>query len=237
MDPSAVMYDIAPGKVAGQRDNGADDDLNEATMQTGQNGEQPLRNEPTELDVSYQALDSFDKYATMAHMTVHRRRQNLYALPSSNFQVLANPPFNLLDNLAAVDDAIDNFPRGEVSAADMPWNGFAKIHDHNKAQSTLRQFYRDWTAEGFAREIEPLLNMILADLEKYSPPLADKTLRTNEYSNILLPGSGLSRLLLELTLRGHNVTGNEISYHQLMGSQFILNGNASGANSWTIYPG
>jgi hypothetical protein len=152
MDPSAVMYDTAPGKVAEQRDNSGDNDLNGATMQTGQNGEQPLHNEPTELDVSYQALDSFDRYATMAHMTVHRRRQNLYALPSSNFQVLANPPFNLLDNLAAVDDAIDvnsrlsmaiveaamssqNFPRGEVSAADMPWNGFAKINDVSLAQS------------------------------------------------------------------------------------------------------
>jgi carnosine N-methyltransferase len=76
----------------------------------------------------------------------------------------------------------------------------------------------------------------LADLEKFSLPPSNKILRTNEHSNILLPGSGLSRLLLELTLRGHNVTGNEISYHQLMGSQFILNGNVLGANSWTIYP-
>jgi carnosine N-methyltransferase len=146
MDPGAVMYDSTPGKVAGHGDDGADDDMNGATMQTIQNGEQSLHNEPTELDVSYQALDSFDKYATMAHMTVHRRRQNLYALPSSNFQILANPPFNLLDNMSAVDDAIDvnsrlsmaiveatmssqNFPLGKVSAADMPWNGFAKIND------------------------------------------------------------------------------------------------------------
>lgn len=133
---------------------------------------------------------------------------------------------------AIVDTAVasGNFPHDKTTNEQAPWNGFAKINDHNKAQSTIRQFYRDWTAEGYEREIKPLLDILLRDLAKYGAS------STPSESNVLLPGSGLSRLLLELTLHGYNCTGNEISFHQLMASNFILNSNPRGANSWTIYP-
>lgn len=39
-------------------------------------------NDIGERVVAYQALDSFNKYRSMQHMTIHRRRQNLYALVS-----------------------------------------------------------------------------------------------------------------------------------------------------------
>src|SRR6202012_408530 len=53
--------------------------------------------------------------------------------------------------------------------------------------------------------------------------------------SLLLPGAGLGRLLFELSLRGYHATGNEISYHQLLASNFILNATQR-ANQYEVYP-
>lgn len=40
---------------------------------------------------------------------------------------------------------------------------------------------------------------------------------------MLVPGSGLGRLVVEIWNAGFTVEGNEISYHQLMASNWVLN--------------
>ena len=98
------------------------------------------------------------------------------------------------------------------------WNGSAKPNDIDKARSTIRQFYRDWSADG-ASEREacfgPVLRAIAAEQEGRAP--ADPPLK------VLVPGAGLGRLVFELCLSGHEAEGNEISYHQLLASSYILN--------------
>ncbi|KAJ9609777.1 hypothetical protein H2200_006105 [Cladophialophora chaetospira] len=185
--------------------------------------------------VVFAALDSF------------RRRQNLYALPSSQWQLLAAPPFSLLETLNAVDDALDHnadladeIVQLDLAAfglleeppkdSEMNWQGQAKPNDMSKAHSTIRQFYRDWSQEGFRLEVEPLLKTILSDLASHLP-LQPETLPPS----LLLPGAGLGRLLFELALRGYHATGNEISYHQLLASNWVLNGTRY-ANQYPIYP-
>lgn len=85
--------------------------------------------------------------------------------------MLADPPFNYLDTLAEVDTAIDSnaelarsivkhglqsflgddrAKEGEYQTVPAPWAGVARHGDIDKARSTLRQFYRDWSAEGAA---------------------------------------------------------------------------------------
>lgn len=108
-----------------------------------------------------------------------------------------------------------------------------------KAHSTIRQFYRDWTQQGFNLEVRPLLDTILNDLSTHLPgptylsPSHDGG--DSSSSSILLPGAGLGRILFELCRRGYNTTGNEISYHQLLSSNFILNATLH-ADQYTIYP-
>lgn len=108
------------------------------------------------------------------------------------------------------------------------WHNKAKANDHNKALSTIRQFYRDWSAEGFQREVKPILDLILSSLSEHNLPPSTQ-------ASILLPGTGLGRLLFELTYAGYHCTGNEISYHQIFASNFILN-HAPGPDSFKIYP-
>lgn len=52
---------------------------------------------------------------------------------------------------------------------------------------------------------------------------------------ILVPGAGLGRLVLELASRGYNIEGNEISYHALLASSWILN-QTEQAEQHSLYP-
>ncbi|OAL26105.1 hypothetical protein AYO20_10239 [Fonsecaea nubica] len=205
--------------------------------------------DPQERRVIFAALDSFRQYRIDSHFnTTHRRRQNFYALPSAQWQMLAAPPFSIRDTLSAVDNAIDHnadlaeqilqlglsafaLPKKPPKDSEMNWQGKAKPNDMAKAHSTIRQFYRDWTHEGFTREVEPLLNMIISDLAAH----LSTTRPDNQSPSLLLPGAGLGRVLFELALRGFHATGNEISYHQLFASNFILN-STERVNQYSIYP-
>jgi carnosine N-methyltransferase len=144
-----------------------------------------------------------------------------------------------IDANAAVADAIVSLATSTMGlptnpppqpAGPLDWRGTAKPSDHSKAHSTLRQFYRDWTSEGFNNEVKPLLDLILNDLRSHLPAPTQQS-----QPSLLLPGAGLARLLLELTLQGYHTTGNEISYHQLLASNYILNSTPH-ANAHTIHP-
>lgn len=183
----------------------------------------------------------------MAHYnTTHLRRQSYYALPQSHWQLLAAPPFSYLDTLSAIDDAIDEnadlamailhnglesfgFPFGEHSIKDTePWRGTATSADLDKARSTIRQFYRDWSEEG-APERAASFEPVLEDLR------AERLTLKGTSMNVLVPGAGLARLVFELCKDGFNVEGNEISYHQLLASSYILN-HCPRPKTHTIYP-
>lgn len=187
----------------------------------------------------------------MAHFNcTHLRRQSFYALPAAHWQMLAAPPFNYLETLDKVDHAIDCnaelartivksglrsfqvYEDNEESGSEaMPqeWVGVAKYSDIDKARSTLRQFYRDWSAEG-AEERQTCYGPIkrAMDAERSKHPEI-------EHLKVLVPGAGLGRLVFDLSLGGFDAEGNEISYHQLLASSYMLNSVRS-AGQHTIYP-
>ncbi len=110
------------------------------------------------------------------------------------------------------------------------WSGCAKTQDIDKARSTIRQFYRDWSAEGrIEREASygPVMCALAAERDSRAsgaPPMS-----------VLVPGAGLGRLVFELCREGFNAEGNEISYHQLLASAYVLNCIES-PGQHTIYP-
>jgi SAM-dependent methyltransferase len=110
------------------------------------------------------------------------------------------------------------------------WNESAKSNDIDKARSTLRQFYRDWSAEG-AREREACFGPVLRAIG------AEQAARGPDHPplKVLVPGAGLGRLVFELCFHGYETEGNEISYHQLLASSYILN-CCDRPGKHTIYP-
>lgn len=178
--------------------------------------------------------------------------------------MLAAPPFNLLSTFDQVDNAIDanaeigtammntallsfdiDVPKSTTrletpefssfrSADDeaqklIDWRNTAKPSDIDKARSTIRQLYRDWSHEGLA-ERKACYDPVIQDVVKAfwdSPSKHDV--------KILVPGAGLSRLVFELCRRGYTVEGNEISYHQLIASNWVLNHTVKG-RQFDLYP-
>ncbi|POS88138.1 hypothetical protein EPUL_000280 [Erysiphe pulchra] len=198
--------------------------------------------DPDEKIGFLRALDSFFQYSKIAHHEItHVRRQSFYALPKRHFELLAAPPFSYQDLLNSVDNAIDEnsklslaiFKAGlqsfdiKVDALES-CQGKATSNDLEKARSTLRQFYRDWSAEGTV-EREASYGRVLNVLQ------AEKLSRSNGKLRVLVPGAGLGRLAFELCRVGIDTEGNEISYHQLLASYYILN-ICPKAHEHTLFP-
>ncbi|KAL2818354.1 N2227-like protein-domain-containing protein [Aspergillus granulosus] len=205
--------------------------------------------DPDERRVLFAAFDSFRQYRRTAHLnTTHRRRQAFWALPSAHSQLLSEPPFSLMDNFNRVDDAIDinadiadaivttGLESFGLSANPDPkdpdnnWHGVATSSDVNKAHSTIRQFYRDWSEEG-QPERDVCHTPVLEDLrDEFSGRLA-----AGEGIRVLVPGAGLGRLVFEICRAGFDAEGNEISYHQLLASSWVLN-HTAGPKSHRLFP-
>ncbi|KAL9107752.1 MAG: hypothetical protein Q9227_007374 [Pyrenula ochraceoflavens] len=200
-------------------------------------GEFDPLNDPEERRVLFAALDSFRQYRRNAHLNVtHRKRQNFYALPTSQWQFLAAAPFSILEVFDQVDDAIDvnaiiakmiveygtqafGLPLHPEPGSSVDWNGIARSDDIGKAQSTIRQLYRDWSADGDA-ERSACYGPVLSVLEEMFSNHDKNQVR------VLVPGAGLGRLVYEVCRLGFDAEGNEISWHQLLTSSWILNHTA-----------
>lgn len=188
------------------------------------------------------------QYRRTAHLnTTHRRRQAFYSLPSSHWQLLSEPPFSLLDNFNHVDDAIDTnaeiadailavglqsfgLPANPNAEDPRNWRETANSSDLNKAHSTIRQFYRDWSAEGRAERsvcYHPVLQDLKAEFEDRRA--------SGEEIRVLVPGAGLGRLVFDICRAGFSAEGNEISYHQLLASSWVLN-HTNGPEQHALYP-
>lgn len=176
----------------------------------------------------------YRQYRRTAHYNVtHRKRQKFYALPSHHWQMLATEPFALLDTFNNIDDAIDTnavvanaivscgvdafgLQLGPQAGGELNWHDAATPNDIGKAHSTIRQFYRDWSKEGLA-ERRACYEPILTDLDRAFADIERSKVQ------VLVPGAGLGRLVFEICRRGFSAEGNEISWHQLLASSWILN--------------
>ncbi|GIZ46823.1 hypothetical protein CKM354_000993200 [Cercospora kikuchii] len=187
--------------------------------------------DPEERRVLYAALDSFRQYRKAAHFNItHLRRQSFYSLPAPQIDLLASPPFDLIKTFQAVDAAIDsnaNIAEGilelgpvafGLDSADDSWHGTAQPNDLDKARSTIRQLYRDWSYEG-TPERNAAFSSLLDALTRHLPASPAQ----RHHNRVLVPGAGLGRLVFDICAAGYTVEGNEISYHQLLASNYILN--------------
>lgn len=101
--------------------------------------------------------------------------------------------------------------------------------DFSSVIGLMSQFVREWSSEGIT-ERELSFGKILEKAEKYFPIVNERP--TVE---VLIPGSGLGRLLIEFSKKGFKTQGNEISYYMLLSSHFLLN-NSFYMNNFLICP-
>jgi carnosine N-methyltransferase len=177
---------------------------------------------------------------------------NFYALPSSHQAILETPLIQYRQMLDQVDDAIDKnadlshqiflkgleafgleeepaklLPSGELNPMD--WRGVASNNDVDKAITTVRQFYRDWSKEGVV-ERGPCYDPVMSCLNKHFPDVKERA-----KTKVLIPGAGLGRLVFEVCRAGFVAEGNEFSYQMLLASSLALN-YFSGPDQYDLYP-
>eukprot|EP00966_Prymnesium_polylepis_P002733 62662-Prymnesium_polylepis.1 len=122
----------------------------------------------------------------------------------------------------------DDGPGGGMRAVPAANTNYVAESDMEKVQSTLKQFVREWGAEGEKERNEahePLLEALQAALPprgRHGPP------------RVLLPGAGLGRLTWEVARLGYRAQGCEFSYFMLLASNFIM--NKLGDGSVTVHP-
>lgn len=138
-----------------------------------------------------------------------------------------------IDSNADIADAIlqSGLSMYGIDPNDESWQGTATPRDLDKARSTIRQMYRDWSREGH-KEIETVLSSMQRLLSEHLPELPTSQLHKHR---ILVPGAGLGRTVFDLIAEGYSVEGNEISYHQLIASNYLLNGTEK-AGQHVLYP-
>lgn len=86
-------------------------------------------------------------------------------------------------------------------------------HHADKLSGTLHALSRDWSIEGAgerAESYDPLIEAV-----KTALPLGAK---------VLVPGSGLARLLCEVSGAGYKAQGNDFDLFMLFTADFVLNG-------------
>mmetsp|Transcript_44264 Transcript_44264/g.116336 ORF Transcript_44264/g.116336 Transcript_44264/m.116336 type:complete len:384 (-) Transcript_44264:285-1436(-) len=106
---------------------------------------------------------------------------------------------------------------GLMNSSSRHASGRPSESDMEKLQSTLKQFIREWGAEG-ADERDASQEPLLAALERALPGGMASGAR------VLVPGAGLGRLAWEVAKRGYQAQASEFSYFMLIASNFILNG-------------
>ncbi len=99
----------------------------------------------------------------------------------------------------------------------------------DKTRTTINQLYRDWSAEG-ASERDASYASVIEDLMETFAHVVDKG-----DTKVLVPGAGLGWLVFELARQGYDVEGNEIAWHSLLDSNWILNQTET-AEQYSLYP-
>eukprot|EP01062_Namystynia_karyoxenos_P074431 TRINITY_DN7131_c0_g1_i1.p1 TRINITY_DN7131_c0_g1~~TRINITY_DN7131_c0_g1_i1.p1 ORF type:complete len:461 (+),score=161.41 TRINITY_DN7131_c0_g1_i1:75-1385(+) len=202
--------------------------------------QQPARSPPTGTEAfepeeqlkeqqSYMRIVEAFRYYRESSMGIMRRRKGHFDALHPKYKemlgdhaptferwekcVVANAEF--LEAIAQASDRLFScyFPQGkirELQEAPTPL-------DIDKVFSTLKQFVRDWGAEGL-QERESAYRPIYEALEQHWPDRAAR-----HAVRVLVPGTGLSRLAFEISLRGFFTQGNEFSHHMLVSGHFLLN--------------
>ena len=190
---------------------------------------------------------NYSLYRKEAHNNLsHRRRCQFHSLPRYQQRLLSAPPIDYLQTLSQLDRAIehnaeiaedifkhsvDAFGVDTEALKAGAWLRAVSADDLDKVRSTLKQFYRDWSAEG-AVDRDACYKPVMDELElRFGRlPAAEK----GEVS-VLVPGAGLGRLAFDIAVAGYTSQGNENSFHQLMASNYVLNCTSS-ASQHTLHP-
>mmetsp|Transcript_23108 Transcript_23108/g.45055 ORF Transcript_23108/g.45055 Transcript_23108/m.45055 type:complete len:523 (-) Transcript_23108:119-1687(-) len=184
-------------------------------------------------------LNCFSEYLPYIETDIKRREEAYERLSDEHKDLLPVEKsypgkINLLKKAAiankAVLDAISgSIPKRRVNvrsahakpgATVQPPGDSNKMQNMDKIQGTLHLMARDWSAN-YKSERNQSYGVMLDELERLKPVT---TLNRNK-QEVLIPGVGLGRLMLEGVFRGYQCQGNDFSWQVLLAGRYLLNAN------------
>ena len=173
------------------------------------------------IERDYKAID--EKYIKRLPFDYKERIEKLKQATSLNYSFLVNivSAYTGLFKLY-------KYPSGEVFIEKLyiPANNIVQI------RSTLRLFVRDWSKEGI-EERNATHKPILEELQSFFKDRPKKDFENG--INVLVPGSGLGRLVYEIAKLGFKSQGSEISLYMLLCFSYLLN-KSTKIEEFTIQP-
>lgn len=173
------------------------------------------------IERDYKAIG--DKYVKRLPFDYKERIEKLKQATSLNYSFL----INIVSSYRGLFK-LYKYPTGEVFMEKLyvPANNIGQI------RSTLRLFVRDWSKEGI-EERNATHKPILEELKSF---FKDRTKKDYENGiNVLVPGSGLGRLVYEIAKLGFKSQGSEISLYMLLCFTYLLN-NSTKKEEFTLQP-
>ncbi|XP_055857398.1 carnosine N-methyltransferase isoform X2 [Episyrphus balteatus] len=182
---------------------------------------------------SYARVDKTEYYLN----TLNERHQNMLAKYRNHIgdvRYCIDENFKVIQKMLRDSDEVEKlfcqYPGPAVRQEDSQASQKVRYQDMENVQSTLKQFARDWSAEG-EPERSQCYKPIIDAIESFFDP---EKMELNEVK-VLVPGAGLGRMAYELACRGYFCEGNEFSYFMLIASNFVLN-QCTIENQFTLYP-
>ena len=203
---------------------------------------------------SYEALEeqkhfqmicrSMLSYGDYARIGIDRRQDHLNQLPSHIAKVLPTTTFSKIPDFYEAVEVNEEFfraivyyqeygfrPRDKTKPLHFPLSkGHIPASQMHRNHSILTSLVREWSDEGLP-ERESCFKPLLDELCRVLPVTPENAFT----QKVLVPGSGLSRLPVEVASLGYATQANEFSMYMLMASHFILNGLHED-HSYQIFP-
>ena len=173
------------------------------------------------IERDYKAID--EKYIKRLPFDYKERIEKLKQATSLNYSFLVK----IVSSYAGLFK-LYKYPSGEVFIEKLyiPANNIVQI------RSTLRLFVRDWSKEGI-EERNATHKPILEELQSFFKDRPKKDFENG--INVLVPGSGLGRLVYEIAKLGFKSQGSEISLYMLLCFSYLLN-KSTKIEEFTIQP-
>ncbi|XP_062563613.1 carnosine N-methyltransferase isoform X2 [Armigeres subalbatus] len=216
----------------------------ELDMVNAKNGMDYCDTEEEERTNFYNIIAAFKCYRTNSYGQINHKEAYLNSLPANHQEML----FKYRDHLQKIRYCIDQnhkVIKNIIQDADCLFHNETdnvrqtqqitvppkvRFQDVHKVQITLKQIFRDWSAEGHM-EREQCYKPIIDEITDFFNPHKCKI----EDVKVLIPGAGLGRLIYEIAYRGYYCEGNEFSLFMLIASNFVLN-RCVIENQCTFYP-
>lgn len=176
-----------------------------------------------EYRVLSSTLSAHHMYSSWATRSIVTPKKHKYSTLSDREKSLLNWFPNYLQQLEHSIEINSRFFTHVADTMGIQWGGGERENWHSPSETDLdkirglmTQYVREWSSDG-AKERDISMGRILRTAERVFPDI-----KSRPEVHVLVPGSGLGRLVVEFVKRGFQTQGNEISYHMLLNCNYLL---------------